>query len=68
MVLDLTTVKKECRYTVKEVCDILQKNEITVRNHIDVKLPEEYKVDQNKKGKFRKYLINGDGVKFLLGM
>ena len=63
----LTTdkIQDNARYTIKEVMSFLGNTEPTVRLKVE-KMPDQYRINQNKIWKFKKYLVSGRGIKFLL--
>lgn len=67
MWIDVKKIRDDHFYTVKEIAKFIGKTELTVRKYVS-ELPEEFRMDLNKKGKFRKYLVSGEGIKYILGM
>lgn len=65
MAFMLDTIQDDTWYDAKDIADKVGRHPLTVRIHIDTKLPDEYKLDQNKGGKYRKLLVSGRGVKYL---
>lgn len=68
MPLDISGIKDDNYYTVVEIAEMLGRSEWWTRMAVNTRLPDEYRIDQNPKGKFRKYLVSWVGVKFLLGI
>lgn len=61
----LDDIQDDARYTAKEIAEKVDRDILTIRIHTKTRLPDEFRIDQNKGWKYRKYLVSGKGVKFL---